>query len=70
MVTTRERPPLWLGPALAVLGLAGLIIAGSLWPVVDDRPLKMSCYWALRAVIPLSGAIALCGVVGCLIKLL
>lgn len=63
MGTSRERPPVLLGPILAVLGLVGLMVAGSIWPVYDDRPLKMSCYWAMRAVVPLSAGVALCGVV-------
>lgn len=58
---TRE-PPLWLGPAVVLCGLAGVLLAGSLWPVLDDRPLKMSCYWAMRAVVPLSSLLGLCGV--------
>lgn len=54
------RPPGWLGPLLALYGLTGILLAGA-WPVVDERLLKMSCYWALRAALPLQSAIVCCG---------
>lgn len=44
----------WLAPGagLLLIGLAGLFLATWWAPVADPRPLKMSCYWASRAVVP------------------
>lgn len=57
-----QRPPVWLGGLVAILGIAGVLVAGVYWPVEDPQPLKMSCFWASRAIVPLSAMIALCGI--------
>ncbi len=57
-----QRPPIWLGGLVAILGIAGVLVAGVYWPVEDPQPLKMSCFWASRAVVPLSAMIAICGI--------
>lgn len=54
--STREpsaprAPAVALATAWLVLAVIGILIASVLWPVLDDRPLKMSCYWAMRGVI-------------------
>lgn len=43
----------WQPAGLAVMLLAAVavLLAAVWWPVADPRPLKMSCYWALRAVL-------------------
>jgi hypothetical protein len=56
-----DRAPVWLGPALATLGIVGILLAGVIYPVVDPRDLKMSCYWAMRGAIALHALLAACG---------
>lgn len=46
-----DRLPTWVGPLLAAIGIAGILLAGVILPVHDDRELKMSCFWALRGVL-------------------
>jgi hypothetical protein len=46
-----RHPAPWLGPTLALLGLLGVMLAGVWLPVVDDRPLKMSCYWSMHGAV-------------------
>jgi len=58
-------PPLWFGMAVAVCGVLNVLTCG-LWPVLDDRPLKMSCYWADKATVGLGTMLACCGLAGLL----
>lgn len=59
-----RRPP-WLAPALGIViaGAIGMLLSTAFAPVVDPRPLKMSCFWASRAVVPLHALIALGGLI-------
>lgn len=54
-------PPAWFGATVAGCGVLNVLTCG-LWPVLDDRSLKMSCYWADKATIGLGTMLACCGV--------
>lgn len=62
----RRHAPVWLGLCLATVGIVDVLLAGWLWPVLDDRPLKMSCYWAMKAVIGTGGLLGFTGIVALL----
>jgi len=64
-MTQASPPPFWFGSAVAVCGILNVLTSG-LWPVLDDRPLKMSCYWADKASIGLGTMLACCGLAGLL----
>ncbi len=55
-------PPRWLGPLIVAWAVVAALLAGRVWPVVDDAALGGSSAWAGRAVVALSGAIGLAGV--------
>ena len=60
MTSRPTPPPAWLGIAVATCGIANVLVS-ALWPVLDDRMLKMSCYWADRAGVGLGALLACCG---------
>lgn len=39
------------GLTVMLLVAVAVLLAAVWWPVADPRPLKMSCYWAFRAVL-------------------
>lgn len=66
MNETHERLPNWVGPVLAFIGILGVLLAGVIFPVEDGGTLKMSCFWAMRAVLVPHTIITACGLLALL----
>ncbi|MCC7494586.1 MAG: hypothetical protein IT204_19670 [Fimbriimonadaceae bacterium] len=63
-----NRPPVWLGPALVLIAVTSILCAARLFPVADERPLKMSCYWAGQAVIAFGALLGVCGLLASAVR--